>query len=305
MSQKIYLNGRFVDREDARISVFDHGFLYGDGVFEGIRAYSGRVFRLWEHVERLYRSARSIMLSVPLTQEELGEVILETCRQNQIAGGYIRVVVSRGPGDLGIDPRNCRDGATVIVIADKLTMYPQRMYDEGMAVITTSTRRNSPAALDPNIKSLNYLNNILAKIEVNRAGVGEGIMLNGEGYVAEATGDNVFIVERGKLATPPVYVGILEGITRGAVLGLAQQLQIPFAEKVFTLTTLYNCDECFLTGTGAEVIPVIRVDERVIGDGRPGPITKSLIQAFRALVAAEGVEIDRSEPAEAQPSWAR
>jgi branched-chain amino acid aminotransferase len=305
VSQKIYLNDRFVDREDARISVFDHGFLYGDGVFEGIRAYQGRVFRLWEHVERLYRSARSIMLSIPLTPEELGEVILETCRQNQIAGGYIRVVVSRGPGDLGIDPRNCREGATVIVIADKLTMYPQRMYDEGMAVITTSTRRNSPAALDPNIKSLNYLNNILAKIEVNRAGVGEGIMLNGDGYVAEATGDNVFIVERGKLATPPVYVGILEGITRGAVIGLAQQLQISFAEKVFTLTTLYNCDECFLTGTGAEVIPVIRVDERVIGDGRPGPITKSLIQAFRALVAAEGVEIDRSEPAGAQPSLVR
>jgi branched-chain amino acid aminotransferase len=305
VSQKIYLNGRFVDREDARISVFDHGFLYGDGVFEGIRAYHGRVFRLWEHVERLYRSARSILLTVPLSQEELGQVILETCRQNQIAGGYIRVVVSRGPGDLGIDPRNCKDAATVIVIADKLTMYPQRMYDEGMEVITTSTRRNSPAALDPNIKSLNYLNNILAKIEVNRAGVGEGIMLNGDGYVAEATGDNVFIVERGTLATPPVYIGILEGITRNAVLGLAQQLQIPYVEKVFTLTTLYNCDECFLTGTGAEVIPVIRVDERVIGDGRPGPLTKSLIQAFRALVAAEGVEIDRSDPARAQPSLVR
>jgi branched-chain amino acid aminotransferase len=305
VSQKIYLNGRFVDRDDARISVFDHGFLYGDGVFEGIRAYSGRVFRLREHVERLYRSARCIMLPIPLTQEELGEVILETCRQNQIASGYLRVVVSRGPGDLGIDPQNCRDGATVLVIADKLTMYPQRMYDEGMAVITTSTRRNSPAALDPNIKSLNYLNNILAKIEVNRAGVGEGIMLNGDGYVAEATGDNIFIVERGALITPPTYVGILEGITRSAVIGLAQQLQIPFAERVFTLTTLYNCDECFLTGTGAEVIPVIRADERVIGDGRPGPVTQSLIQAFHALVAAEGVEIGRSEPAGTQRSGVR
>jgi branched-chain amino acid aminotransferase len=178
------------------------------------------------------------------------------------------------------------------------------MYEEGMEVITTSTRRNSPAALDPNIKSLNYLNNILAKIEVNRAGVGEGIMLNSQGYVAEATGDNVFIVERGQLYTPPTYIGILEGITRDAVIGLAQQLQIPFAEKVFTLTTLYNCDECFLTGTGAEVIPVIRVDQRVIGDGRPGPMTKSLIQAFHALVATEGVEIERSEPAGVQPSWA-
>jgi branched-chain amino acid aminotransferase len=305
VSQKIYLNGRFVDREDARVSVFDHGFLYGDGVFEGIRAYSGRVFRLQEHIERLYRSARAIMLDIPHTQGELCELVLETCRQNQIASGYIRVVVSRGPGDLGIDPRNCHECATVIVMADKLVMYPQRMYDEGMEVITTSTRRNSPAALDPNIKSLNYLNNILAKIEVNRAGVGEGIMLNSEGYVAEATGDNVFIVERGTLYTPPTYIGILEGITRDAVIGLAQQLQIPFAEKVFTLTTLYNCDECFLTGTGAEVIPVIRVDQRVIGDGRPGPMTKSLIQAFHALVASEGVEIDRSKPAGAQPSWVR
>jgi branched-chain amino acid aminotransferase len=305
VSQKIYLNGRFVDREEARVSVFDHGFLYGDGVFEGIRAYHGKVFRLWEHVERLYRSARSIMLPVPHSPQELGEIVLETCRQNQLDGGYIRVVVSRGAGDLGIDPRNCRDGATVVVIADKLTMYPQRMYDEGMAVITTSTRRNSPAALDPNIKSLNYLNNILAKIEVNRAGVGEGIMLNAEGYVAEATGDNIFIVERGSLSTPPTYVGILEGITRSAVIGLAQQLQIPFAERIFTLTTLYNCDECFLTGTGAEVIPVVRVDERAVGDGRPGPITQSLIQAFRDLVAAEGVEIGRSEPAGAQASLAR
>jgi branched-chain amino acid aminotransferase len=296
VSQKIYLNGRFVDREDAKVSVFDHGFLYGDGVFEGIRAYSGRVFRLQEHIERLFRSARSLMLDIPLTQEKFCEVVLETCRQNAIQSGYIRVVVSRGVGDLGIDPRNCRDGATTIVIADKLTMYPQRMYDEGMAVITTSTRRNSPQALDPNIKSLNYLNNILAKIEVNRAGVGEGIMLNADGYVAEATGDNIFIVERGALSTPPTYVGILEGITRGAVIGLAQQLQIPFAEKVFTQTSVYNCDECFLTGTGAEVIPVIRADERVIGDGRPGPITQSLIQAFRALVASEGVEIGRSEP---------
>jgi branched-chain amino acid aminotransferase len=296
VSQKIYLNGRFVDREDAKVSVFDHGLLYGDGVFEGIRAYNGKVFRLQEHIERLYRSARSLMLEIPLTQEEFCEVVLETCRQNAIEVGYIRVVVSRGVGDLGIDPRNCRDGATTIVIADKLTMYPQRMYEEGMAVITTSTRRNSPQALDPNIKSLNYLNNILAKIEVNRAGVGEGIMLNADGYVAEATGDNIFIVERGALYTPPTYVGILEGITRNAVIGLAQQLQIPFAEKVFTQTSVYNCDECFLTGTGAEVIPVIRADERAIGDGRPGPITQSLIEAFRALVQSEGVEIGRSEP---------
>src|SRR5205823_3322250 len=210
--------------------------------------------------------------------------------------GYSRAVVSRGPGDLGIDPRNCREGATVVVIADKLTMYPQSMYDNGMAVITTATRRNSCAALDPGIKSLNYLNNILAKIEVNRAGVGEGIMLTSEGYVAEATGDNIFIVENGALFTPPPYVGILEGITRNAVIALAQQLQIPFAEKVFTQTSVYNCDECFLTGTGAEVVPVVQVDDRWIGDGRPGPITKQLIEAFRHLVQTEGVLIQAAEP---------
>src|ERR1044071_3308492 len=293
---KVFIDGKFLNERDAKVSVFDHGLLYGDGVFEGIRAYNGRVFRLEEHVERLYRSARAIMLNIPLSPPELAEVVPEPCRLSEVESGYIRVVVSRGPGDLGIDPRNCREGATVVVIADKLTMYPQSMYENGMAVITTCTRRNSPNALDPNIKSLNYLNNILAKIEVNRAGVGEGIMLHTEGYVAEATGDNVFIVENGSLFTPPTYVGILEGITRNAVIALAQQLQIPFAEKVFTQTSIYNCDECFLTGTGAEVIPVIRVDERVIGDGRPGPVTQSLIQAFRALVAAEGVEIGRSEP---------
>src|SRR5437588_4854400 len=218
MSQRIYLNGRFVDPADARVSVFDHGYLYGDGVFEGIRAYNGRVFRLHEHVKRLYRSAKAIMLNVPLSPEEFGEVILEACRLNDVDSGYIRAVVSRGPGDLGIDPRNCREGATVVVIADKLTMYPESMYENGMAVITTATRRNSPHALDPGIKSLNYLNNILAKIEVNRAGVGEGLMLTGDGYVAEATGDNIFIVENGALLTPPPYLGILEGITRNAVI---------------------------------------------------------------------------------------
>jgi len=297
MSQRINFNVRLVDPTDARISVFDHGFLYGDGVFEGIRAYNGRVFRLHEHIQRLYRSAKAIMLDIPLSQEEFAQVVLEACRLNDVDSGYIRAVVSRGPGDLGIDPRNCREGATVVVIADKLTMYPQSMYENGMAVITTCTRRNSPNALDPNIKSLNYLNNILAKIEVNRAGVGEGIMLNTEGYVAEATGDNIFILENGSLFTPPTYVGILEGITRNAVIALAQQLQIPFAEKVFTQTSVYNCDECFLTGTGAEVVPVVQADDRRIGDGRPGPMTKQLIDAFRNLVRTEGVEIKPGEPA--------
>ncbi len=291
MSLTIFLDGKYVSQDEARISVFDHGFLYGDGCFEGIRAYGGRVFRLEEHVERLYRSANAIMLNIPQTPAEMGEIVLETCRRNNISSGYIRVVVSRGPGDLGIDPRNCRNGATVVVIADKLTMYPQSMYDNGMAVITTTTRRNSPTALDPGIKSLNYLNNILAKIEVNRAGVGEGLMLNQEGYVAEATGDNIFIIKDGELITPPAYLGILEGITRNAVMELARKAGIPVAEKVFTLLSVYGCDECFFTGTGAEVIPVVTADNRTLGDGRPGPVTKQLIAAFRQLVQTEGTEI--------------
>lgn len=297
MGLTIYLDGRFVDESEARVSVFDHGFLYGDGVFEGIRAYDGRVFRLDEHVERLYHSARAIMLDLPLSPREMGDIVLETCRRNEIRNGYIRVVCSRGAGDLGIDPRNCRKGPTVVCIADKLTMYPRSMYEEGMAVITTTTRRNSPAALDPGIKSLNYLNNILAKIEVNRAGVGEGLMLNGEGYVAEATGDNVFIVDRGELVTPPPYVGILEGITRNCVIELAGSLGVPFAEKVFTLLSVYRAEECFLTGTGAEVIPVVRVDDRQIGDGRPGPVTRRIMEAFNAAVRREGVEIGERVPA--------
>ncbi len=296
MSTSVYVNGRFVPREEARISVFDHGFLDGDGVFEGIRAYDGRVFRLEEHIERLFHSARAIMLDIPQSREELQQAVLEACRRNGIESGYIRLVVSRGPGDLGIDPRNCRDGPTVVVIVDQLTMYPRSMYEQGMAVITTVTRRTSPATLDPGIKSLNYLNNILAKLEVNRAGVGEGIMLNLEGYVTEATGDNIFLVERGTLFTPPAYLGILEGITRNTVIELAHQLEIPFEERVFTQAAIYPADECFLTGTGAEVIPVVRADDRLIGDGKPGPMTRQLLAAFRELVRREGVEIGSRQP---------
>ncbi len=299
MSLVVYLNGAFVEKENARISVYDHGYLYGDGVFEGIRAYSGRVFRLEEHVDRLYRSAQAIMLHIPLTRAEMAEAVLETCRRNEIDSGYIRVVVSRGPGDLGIDPRNCREGATVVIIADKLTMYPAAMYERGMAVITASTRRNSPAALDPGIKSLNYLNNILAKIEVNRAAanagagvpVGEGIMLNLDGYVAEATGDNIFLVQGGTLVTPPTWVGILEGITRNTVMELAGKLKLACEERVFTMTAVYGADEVFLTGTGAEVVPVVQVDDRIIGDGTPGPETRRLMAAFHELVGKEGTPI--------------
>lgn len=298
MSVMVCLNGTFVPKEQATVSVYDHGYLYGDGIFEGIRAYHGRVFRLEEHIERLYRSAKAIYLEIPNTPAEIGEMVLETCRRNSLESGYIRVVVSRGPGDLGIDPKNCHGKPTVVVIADKLTMYPAAMYERGMAVITTATRRNSPAALDPNIKSLNYLNNILAKIEVNRAAkaggdvpVGEGLMLNLEGYVAEATGDNIFVVHSGTLLTPPTYVGILEGITRNAVIQLAQNAGIPFAERVFTMTTVYGAEEVFLTGTGAEVIPVVQVDDRQVGEGKPGPITRRLIGAFHELVASEGTPI--------------
>lgn len=304
MAPMVYLDGKFVAKEEARVSVFDHGFLYGDGVFEGIRAYNGRVFRLDEHVERLYRSAKAIMLEIPCPPTEMRELVRETCRRNHLANGYIRVVCSRGPGDLGIDPRNCHGSATLVIIADKLTMYPAAMYEDGMAVITTATRRNSPAALDPNIKSLNYLNNILAKLEVNRAAraggevpVGEGLMLNLDGYVAEATGDNIFLVNKGALITPPTYVGILEGITRNTVMELAEELAVPCREEVFTLTTVYSAEEVFLTGTGAEVIPVVRVDDRTIGDGRPGPVTRQLIAAFSGLVNSQGVEIGIEEPA--------
>ncbi len=298
MSTMVFVNGEFVPKDEARISVYDHGFLYGDGVFEGIRAYNGRVFKLDEHIDRLFQSAAALMLTIPLSRQQMADTVVETCRRNGIRDGYIRVVVSRGPGDLGIDPRNCHGDATVIVIADKLTMYPRSMYENGMAVITTATRRNSPAALDPNIKSLNYLNNILAKIEVNRAAraggdvpVGEGIMLNLDGYVAEATGDNIFVVRDGTLLTPPTYVGILEGITRNTVLELAAGLRIPCVEQVFTMTTVYGANEAFLTGTGAEVVPVVRVDDRVIGSGKPGPITQRLIQAFHELVNKQGTAI--------------
>lgn len=303
MSPLVYVSGEFVPKEQARISVYDHGFLYGDGVFEGIRAYSGRVFKLEEHIERLYRSARAIMLEIPHTPDEMSELVLETCRRNQLTDGYIRVVVSRGPGDLGIDPRNCHGAASVVIIADRLTMYPKSMYENGMAVITTSTRRNSPSALDPNIKSLNYLNNILAKIEVNRAAkaggdvpVGEGLMLNLDGYVAEATGDNIFVVKGGSLLTPPTYVGILEGITRNTVIEVADRLGIACREQVFTMTAVYGADEVFLTGTGAEVIPVVRVDDRPIGDGTPGPVTRMLISAFQETVNSQGTEITPSDP---------
>ncbi len=286
----IYLDGEFVPKERALISVFDHGLLYGDGVFEGIRAYHGRVFKLDEHLDRLYDSARTIALEIPVSKEEMEEVVLETLRRNDLSDAYIRLVVTRGVGDLGLDPRKCPE-ATVFCIAASIQLYPEELYQEGLAVITVSTRRNIPAACIPRVKSLNYLNNIYAKIEANLAGAPEAIMLNAEGYVAEATGDNIFIVKKGVLITPPTHVGILEGITRNAVMDLARKQGIPVEEKVFTLFDVYNADECFLTGTAAEVIPTVKVDGRLIANGKPGKITWELIAAFRELTKVDGTLI--------------
>jgi branched-chain amino acid aminotransferase len=290
VSRIIYLNGSYVPEEEAKISVFDHGFLYGDGVFEGIRAYRGKVFKLEEHLSRLYESAKSIMLEIPETYEEIWEATLETIRQNKLQDAYIRIVVSRGTGDLGLDPRKCPK-ATTVIIASSIVLFPQELYEKGLPVITVATRRNMPDALDPQIKSLNYLNNILVKIEANRAGVLEAIMLNGQGYVAEGTGDNIFIVKNGKILTPPTYVGALCGITRQVIIDLAADAGISLEERPFTRHELYVADECFLTGTAAEVIPVIEVDGRRIGDGTPGSVTRDMVARFRALTGNIGAPV--------------
>jgi branched-chain amino acid aminotransferase len=287
----IYLNGKMVPDEEAVISVFDHGLLYGDGVFEGIRAYNGRVFRLVEHIRRLYESAHSIMLTIPLSQEEMIKAVVDTVNANKLRDAYIRLVVTRGVGDLGMDPRKCKT-AQVFIIADKITLYPEELYEKGLEVITVATRRNIAEALEPKIKSLNYLNNIHAKIEANRAGVLEALMLTNQGYICEGTGDNIFIYRRGELLTPPAYLGILEGITREAIIELAAREGIPLKEVPFTRHDLYVSEECFLTGTAAEVIPVIEVDQRLIGSGKPGPITKKLIKLFRDLTQSEGTPLD-------------
>ena len=290
MSLMVYLNGELVPEDEAKVSVFDHGVLYGDGVFEGIRVYNGRVFRLQQHLERLYSSAAAIMLDIPLTVEELTEATVETCRANEMADGYIRLVVTRGRGDLGLDPRKCRE-PTTFIIADSIEFYPEEYYDNGLEVITCVTRRNSPDALDPAIKSLNYLNNILAKIETVRAGVPEGIMLSTDGYVAECTGDNIFLVRDDHVVTPPISVGNLRGITRQAVIELLAEMGIETHEELFRLLEVYNANEMFLTGTAAEIVPVARVDGRPIGDGRPGPLTGKLREKFDELTQREGLPV--------------
>ncbi|NLB51495.1 MAG: branched-chain-amino-acid transaminase [Syntrophomonadaceae bacterium] len=283
MGQIIYMDGKYVPEEEAKVSVFDHGYLYGDGVFEGIRAYNNSVFRLQDHVDRLYDSAKAIYLEIPIGKEEMKEVILETCRKNNIRDGYIRVVVSRGIGDLGLDPLKC-PVPTVVVIAASISLYPDELYQTGMAVITVPTRRNGPEGVNPRIKSLNYLNNIMAKMEANLVGAGEAILLNQEGYVAECSGDNIFIVKNGVLKTPAVYMGILEGVTRNEVIKVAKKQGIPVEETMFTRFELFTADEVFLTGSAAELIPVVKVDGRVIADGKPGPVYASLLEGFREVV---------------------
>lgn len=290
MAVQVYVDGQYFDEDDARISVFDHGFLYGDGVFEGIRAYNGRVFKLDEHIVRLYRSARSIALEMGMSEEEMSEAVRETLRRNELKNAYIRLVVSRGKGDLGLDPRKCIR-PTIVIIAHRIALYPDEMYEQGLEVRTLCTRRNLQEAINPAIKSLNYLNNILAKIEVINAGLLEGIMLNTQGYVAEATGDNVFILRDGVLVTPPPYAGLLEGVTRNTIIDLARQGGLEVREELFAQHDMYIADEAFLTGTAAEVIPVVKVDGRVIGTGRPGPVTRDLIERYRELANSTGSEI--------------
>ncbi|OGW78828.1 MAG: branched-chain-amino-acid transaminase [Omnitrophica bacterium RIFCSPLOWO2_02_FULL_45_16] len=285
----VYLNGKLVDKEKATISVFDHGLLYGDGVFEGIRCYDRLIFKLNEHIDRLYRSADAIELKMPMTKANMIKAVIETLKANALQDAYIRLVVTRGQGDLGLDPRKCKT-PTVFIITDKISLYPKEFYQKGLEIITAKTKRNLAAALDPRIKSLNYLNNILAKIDAIKSGVEEAIMLTYNDYVAECTGDNIFIVRDGRLMTPPTDVGALEGITRNAVIGLAKKIGMPFREKMLKLEEVYSADEVFLTGTAAEIIPVTKIDKRRIGDGKPGETTPRLMEEFKILTKLDGVK---------------
>src|ERR1035438_1438185 len=287
---KIFIDGKYFSERDAKVSVFDHGLLYGDGVFEGIRAYHGHVFKLKEHIDRLFYSAKAILLEIPMSHAQLMKATVETCRANKLRDGYIRLVVTRGVGTLGLNPRTCKK-PSVIIIADKIQLYPPEYYQRGLDIITVPTVRNLHSALNPAIKSLNYLNNILAKIEANNAGVEEAVMLNSEGFVAECTGDNLFIVKNRALFTPPLSAGALYGITRQTVIELAEEAGLKVSEPNLTRYDLFNADECFLTGTGAELIPVVKIDGRVIGTGKPGPITRRLEEDYHALTKVSGEPI--------------
>lgn len=285
---KVYLNGKFVDRAKAVVSVFDHGLLYGDGVFEGIRAYKGLIFKLREHVGRLFESAHTIMLKIPMSQAEVVDVVRQSVKVNKLRDAYIRLIVTRGEGDLGLDPRKCTQ-PSVIAIADRIELYPKKLYEKGLELVTVATQRNVPEALNPQLKSLNYLNNILGKIEAINAGYDEAIMLSASGYVTECTGENLFIVRGRDLLTPPPYIGVLRGITRATVMNLAARRKLTVKEDLLTRHDLFNAEECFLTGTAAEIIPVVKIDGRVIGAGRPGPVTKKLQVGFKQLTKTQGV----------------
>jgi branched-chain amino acid aminotransferase len=287
---KIFLDGKYCDERNAKVSVFDHGLLYGDGVFEGIRAYNGRVFKLTEHIDRLFYSAKAILLEIPMSRAKIARAVVETCRRNKIRDGYIRLVVTRGVGTLGLNPHTCKR-PSVIIIAGKIQLYPKEMYQRGLDLITVPTARNLHSALNPAIKSLNYLNNILAKIEAINGGCEEAVMLNSEGFVAECTGDNIFIVKGGELLTPPLSAGALYGITRQTVMDLARDGGMQVTEPNLTRYDLFNADECFLTGTGAEVIAVVKIDGRVIGNGQPGSVTKRLISQYHELTQNSGEPI--------------
>jgi branched-chain amino acid aminotransferase len=287
---QIYLDGQFVDEKDAKVSVFDHGLLYGDGIFEGIRLYEGNVFRLAEHLERLEYSAKALMLTIPLARPELAEAICETCRRNNLRNGYIRLVVTRGPGDLGLAPWSCPK-PTLFIIASTIQLYPKEYYDNGLAIVTVPTRRIGPAALPPTIKSLNYVNNILGKIEAKQAGALEAIMLNEQGFVAECTADNIFIVHKGVIHTPAASQGALRGITRDTIFDIARAINVPIVDTNMTRYDVWCADECFLTGSGAEVVPVSALDGRQVGTGKPGPITQRILADFRQRVTREGVKI--------------
>jgi len=287
---KIYMSGKLVDEKDAKVSVFDHGLLYGDGVFEGIRTYNGKVFMLEAHIDRLFRSAKAIDLKIPMSRKEICKAVVETCKANRTYNGYVRLVVTRGVGTLGLNPYNCKK-PQVIIIAASIQLYPEKLYKEGMAIITVGTVRNHTEAINPGIKSLNYLNNILAKIEAINGGVMEAIMLNTHGYVCEATGDNIFAVRGNMLMTPPSSAGILEGITRNIVMELASKNGMQVVETNMSRYDLYTADEVFLTGTAAEIVPVVEIDKRTIGKGKPGPVTLRLSEDFHVFARSNGTNI--------------
>ncbi len=287
---KIYIDGKFYSESNAKVSVFDHGLLYGDGIFEGIRFYNGRVFRLEQHLERLWNSARSICLSIPMSRQEMTEALLETIRQNHLRDGYIRLVITRGVGNLGLNPEQCKNPSVIIIVAT-IALYHEDFYRKGLNIVTVATRRSNPASLNPAVKSLNYLNNVMARIEANLAGADEALMLNDAGNVAECTADNVFIIKHGQIFTPPIVAGALQGITRSVVFDIAAEFDLKVIEADFTRHDIFVADECFLTGTAAEIIPVVKADGRVIGNGKPGPITTRIIARFREMTQKTGTPI--------------